>query len=83
MNRLKYSLLLCLGLVACHHPEVEYRDFDTFQVISVKSSDFFMEDGSLNPEVALMGDTDLEPDTKVASTQAATLVRDILGNVIK
>lgn len=81
MKRLKFCLLLCLGLAACHHPEVEYVDFNTFQVLSVKSSDFFMEDGTLNPEVVLMGDTEYEPGTKVASTQAATLVRDMLGVV--
>lgn len=81
MKRLPYCLLLCLGLAACRHPQVEYTDFDTFQVLSVQSSDFFLEDGSLNPEVALMGDTDLEGETKVASTQAASLVRDVLGVV--
>jgi pimeloyl-ACP methyl ester carboxylesterase len=81
MKKLKYILLL-LVLTACHHPEVEYMDFDTFQVISVKVSDYFLQDGSLNPEVALMGDTDMdEVDTKVASTQAATIVRDMLGVV--
>ena len=81
MKRILYILTLCLGMIACHHPEVEYTDFDTFQVLSVKSSDFFLENGALNPEVALMGDTEWEPDTKVASTQAATLVRDMLGVV--
>ena len=81
MNRLKYCILLCLGLAACHHPEVEYTDFDTFQVISVKTDNFFMEDGTLNPDVALMGDIEWAPETKVASTQAATLIRDMLGVV--
>lgn len=82
MNRLKFSLLLMvLGLVACQHPDVEYTDFDTFQVLSVQTSNYFLEDGSLNPEVALMGETDWEPDTKVARTEAITLVRDLLGVV--
>lgn len=81
MKRNGLILMLLLALGACRHPDVEYVDFDTFKILSVNYSDFFLRDGSLNPEVALMGDTDLEPDTKVASTQAATLVRDILGNV--
>ena len=82
MNRLKFSLLLMvLGLAACQHPDVEYTDFDTFQVLSVQTSNYFLEDGSLNPEVALMGETDWEPDTKVARTEAITLVRDLLGVV--
>ena len=83
MDKLRYTLLLlCLALAACHHPDVEYMDFDTFQIISVKTSDYFLEDGSLNPEVALMGETEWDgEETKVASTQAATLVRDMLGVV--
>ena len=48
MRKLKYTLLLCLALCACHHPEVQFTDFDTFQVYSVKSSFAFNEDGSLN-----------------------------------
>ena len=83
MNRFHYCLLLCLGLVACHHPEVEYVDFDTFKVLSVKTSSVLMEDGSLNPEIVMMDDGNLDnpEETKVASTQAATLVRDLLGVV--
>ena len=83
MDKLRYAvLLLCLCLCACRHPEVEYMDFDTFQIISVNTSRYFLEDGSLNPEVALMGDTEWDGEqTKVASTQAATLVRDLLGVV--
>ena len=83
MNRFHYCLLLCLGLAACHHPEVEYVDFDTFKVISVKTSNVLMEDGSLNPEIVMMNDGNLDnpEETKVASTQAATLVRDLLGVV--
>lgn len=80
MKKLKFSLLLCLGLVACQHPAVEYLDFDTFKVYSVQTADVFMEDGSLNPDIKFMEDGNLdEPETKVAKTEAATLVRDILG----
>lgn len=83
MNRFHYCLLLCLGLAACRHPEVEYVDFDTFKVLSVKTSSVLMEDGSLNPEIVMMDDGNLDnpEETKVASTQAATLVRDLLGVV--
>lgn len=81
MKKLRYCLLLCLALAACHHPEVEYVDFETFQVLSVQTDDFFLKDGSLNPEVALMEDSELEPQTKVASTGAMALVRDLLGVV--
>ena len=83
MNRFHYCLLLCLGLAGCRHPEVEYVDFDTFKVLSVKTSSVLMEDGSLNPEIVMMDDGNLDnpEETKVASTQAATLVRDLLGVV--
>jgi len=81
MKKLRYSLLLCLGLAACHHPEVEYVDFESFQVLSVKTDDFFLEDGSMNPDVALMEDFESEPETKVARTGAMALVRDMLGVV--
>ena len=82
MKHFPSIFIIGLGLVlSCHHPEVEYVDFDTFQVLSVRSAPFFMEDGNLNPDVAVMGDTDLEPDTKVARTEGVTLVRDLLGVV--
>lgn len=82
MKHSPFLFIVTLGLVlSCHHPEVEYVDFDTFQVLSVQSAPFFMEDGSMNPDVAVMGNTELEEDTKVARTEAATLVRDLLGVV--
>ncbi len=82
MKHFPSVFLIGLGLaLSCHHPEVEYVDFDTFQPISVQSAPFFMEDGNLNPDVAMMGDTDLEPDTKVARTEGVTLVKDLLGVV--
>ena len=67
MRRIKYCLLICLCAVACRHPEVEYVQFQGFQVTSVQTDPFFLEDGSLNP--------------KVARTDAITLVRDMLGVV--
>lgn len=82
MKRKGLALLLLLSLGACRHPDIEYLDFETFKVLSVNYS-HVVQNGNLNPEVALMGDTELdaEPDTKVASTQAATLVRDLLGSI--
>ena len=80
MRKLKYTLLACLALGACHHPEVQFTDFDTFEVYSVKSSFAFNEDGSLNPDIALMEDSSLDGgETKVATTQFATIARDLLG----
>ena len=81
MKDIRYILLVCLCAVACRHPEVEFVQFEGFQVTSVQTDDFFLEDGNLNPKVALMGETEWEPETKVASTQAVTLVRDMLGVV--
>ena len=75
------SLLLAgLALWACRQPEITFTDFDTFQVLSVKSGSVFLEDGSLNPEVQIMEEPNIdEPDTRIASSQAATIVRDLLG----
>ena len=87
MKRYTFLLLLLTLTLSCRHPEVELVDFSgtqDFEVVSVKSSAYFLEDGSLNPEVAVMGETDLaeeEPETRVASTQAATFVRDMLGGM--
>ena len=82
MKRICYTLLLGLLLGACHHPEVEFMDFDSFKVYSVKSSYAFGEDGSLNPDIVLMEDSSTDhSETKVASTQFATLARDMLGVV--
>ena len=67
-------------LVGCQHPQMEFADFDTFHVTSVKSAPVAMEDGTLNPEVMLMEDACL-PETKVASTAVANLASDILGSV--
>lgn len=80
MKRFFY-ICLALFLWACTHPEVEYVDFDTFHVIKVKSSDVFLEDGALNPEVRLMEEPDLyeEGDTKVARSDASGIVRNMLG----
>jgi pimeloyl-ACP methyl ester carboxylesterase len=78
MKRLLPILLLA---VACTRPAVIEVDFDTFQVIDVKSSDLFMEDGSLNPEVRMMEDAELPDgeDTKVARTDIAGIARNMLG----
>ena len=80
MKRILY-IGLALAIAACTHPKVEVVDFDTFQVIDVKSSDVFLEDGSLNPEVQLMEDPNLPDgeDTKVARVDVATISRNLLG----
>ena len=81
MRRIFYPLMLGLVLCACQHPEVEFRDFDTFEVLSVKSASVFDDRGLLNPEVMIMEEPNLsdEPETKVARTDLATMVRDMLG----
>ena len=82
MKRVLY-LSVALLVAACSHPKVEVVDFNTFQVTGVKSSVAFLEDGSLNPEVRLMEDPNLPEgeETKVASVDAATLSRNLLGIV--
>ena len=82
MKKILIITFAALALAACRHPEVEYVDFDTFKVLSVKSSDVFMADGSLNPEVRVMENPEIDPEeTKVAFTNANAIVRDILGEV--
>ncbi|MBO4755874.1 MAG: hypothetical protein J5519_03845 [Bacteroidales bacterium] len=81
---MKKYLSLALAVIllfSCKKPEVEFVDFDSFHVLSVKESDVFMPDGTLNPEVRLMEEPEAEPDTKVAATNANSIVRDILGQV--
>lgn len=73
--------LAAILLFSCKKPEVEFVDFDSFHVLSVKESEVFMADGTLNPEVRLMEEPEAEPDTKVAATNASSIVRDILGQV--
>ena len=79
----KYLILIvaALALLSCRHPEVEFVDFDSFHVVSVKSGDVFMEDGSLNPEIRVMEEPDAGPDTKLATTDVNSLARDVLGEV--
>ena len=82
MKKMVLWALAALALAACRHPEVEVVDFDTFHVTSVKSADVFMPDGSLNPEIRVMENPELdEADTKVAYSNANALVRDLLGVV--
>ncbi len=83
MKRILYILLAGLALAACHHPEVSFTDFETFEVLSVSTAPLFQADGSLNPEVSVMEEPSIDDpaDTKVLSTQVATIVRDMLGVV--
>ena len=63
MEKLKYILILAVAVCACQHAEVQLVNldsFETFKVISVKSGDYFEEDGSLNPDVHIMEDYSLD-----------------------
>lgn len=80
MKKVLSLALSAIVLFACTHPDVEIVDFDTFHVLSVKEADVFMSDGSLNPDIRVMEDSD-EPDTKLAYTNVNAIVRDILGEV--
>lgn len=74
------SVLLC----ACRQPALEYADFDSFKVLSVKSSELFDEDGLLNPGIQMMDEDGAPvsgtPATKTAKTNTTALVRDLFGS---
>ena len=73
-----FFVAACLA-ASCLKPKVEFVDFETFQVTSVKSADVALEDGSLNPEVRLMEGN--APETKVAVTNVGYLATDLLGGI--
>ena len=77
----KRYILLAAALLcaACVKPKVEFVDFETFKVRSVKSTEVALEDGSVNPEVQFMESED--PETKVAVTSVARLTSDLLGAI--
>ena len=76
-----FLFLLCVGLAwECKHPEIEYADFETFHVYSTKSTEIYMADGSLNPEIQIPQDSD-EPDTKIAKTSGVEIARGLLGTL--
>ena len=86
MKKSTILILILAGILlgACRQPALEYADFDTFQVLSVKSSELFDEDGLINPEVQLM-DEDGAPatanaGTKTAKTNSVALARDLFGS---
>ena len=89
MKKLIIFLLMAAALAACRHPEVEFVDFDSFHVTSVKMADVIMPDGNFNPEIRFMEDptpdtesgTEAEPETKVAYTNLIGVVREILGEI--
>ena len=82
MRKTLFILCAALALAACRHPEVEYVNFDTFQAISVQYGDVFLEDGSLNPEVRVMENPEIDgEETKVAYTNANSIVRNMLGEI--
>ncbi|MBO6168368.1 MAG: alpha/beta hydrolase [Bacteroidales bacterium] len=80
------ALLLLMAaaamLGACKHPEIEYVDFDSFKVTSIKTSSVFMESGELNPEIKPLEEPYPEtPDTKTAHTSGISIARDMLGSL--
>lgn len=77
----KRYILLAAALLcaACVKPKVEFVDFETFKVSSVKSTEVALEDGSVNPEVQFMEGEG--PETKVAVTSVARLASDLLGTI--
>lgn len=83
MKRIFLPLLGLLLLGACRQPALEYADFDTFKVTSVKTSDLYDEDGWMNPEIQTMNEAGepetVAPDTKLAKTNATGLARDLFG----
>lgn len=60
--------------------EADFAETGAFKVLSVKLTDVALADGTLNPDVQLMGDEG--PDTKLAVTSTDYLVSDLLGCVM-
>ena len=79
MKKLFILLAVACLSAACVKPKVEFVDFETFKVTSVKSTDVALADGTVNPEVQFMENE--EPETKVAVTSVARLVSDLLGTI--
>ena len=79
MKKIPLFLAAACLAAACVKPQIDFVDFETFKVNTVKSTDVALSDGTLNPEVRLMEDED--PETKVAVTSVAHLVSDLLGAV--
>lgn len=83
MKRIFLPLLGLLLLGACRQPALEYADFDTFKVTSVKTSSIYDEDGWMNPEIQTLNEAGepetVAPDTKLAKTNATGLARDLFG----
>lgn len=83
MKRILLPLLGLLLLGACRQPALEYADFDTFKVTSVKTSSIYDEEGWMNPEIQTLNEAGepetVAPDTKLAKTNATGLARDLFG----
>ena len=83
MRRIIISLLSLLLLSACRQPELQYADFNTFRVTSVKTSALYDEDGWMNPEIQTMNDAGEPvtgvPGTKLAKTNLTGMARDLFG----
>ena len=81
MRKFTILALASLALLSCEHPEVEQVDLDIFQVISVQHSDVFMADGSLNPQIRVMENPEADSDTRLAVTNANSIVRNMFGEI--
>lgn len=83
MKRTLTALLGLLLLGACQQPPLEFADFDSFKVISVKTTPLYDEDGRMNPDLQTMNEAG-EPETgnagtKTAKTSVTGLARDLFG----
>lgn len=74
-----FILAACLAM-SCMKHEADFAETGAFKVLSVKLTDVALADGTLNPDVQLMGDEG--PDTKLAVTSTDYLVSDLLGCVM-
>lgn len=74
-----FILAACLAM-SCMKHEADFAETGAFKVLSVKLTDVALADGTLNPDVQLMGDEG--PDTKLAVTSIDYLVSDLLGCVM-
>lgn len=81
MKKFLLCSLAALALLSCHNPNIEFVDFDTFRVTSVKSADLFMEDGNLNPQISFMEGSGVQPETKLAYTDVNSIIRNMLGQL--
>ena len=92
MKHILLSGLLLVCCLSCKQGEVEYVDFDdydvpggvpSFCITKTEETDVLLEDGSLNPDIALPISEIAAGGTpnRIAATTAANLLSDLFGNV--